>query len=69
MITVKFYVCAKQGKTTDAVAVCAECGMAVCSQRAVELDGLASENQAGYLTPKTMRILCAQDAKTPKVTA
>jgi hypothetical protein len=34
----KCYICAKEGKDTDAVAVCIVCGMGVCMDHAIRED-------------------------------
>ena len=58
----KCYVCAKEGKTTDAVAICIVCGMGTCLEHTIRKD--MDMWEGGYPFPvkklqKTMpRMLC-----------
>ena len=58
----KCYICAKEGKETDAVAVCVSCGMATCMQHTVRRD--VDVWEGGYPLPakklpkKMPKMLC-----------
>ncbi|OPY39084.1 MAG: hypothetical protein A4E35_00318 [Methanoregula sp. PtaU1.Bin051] len=58
----KCYVCAREGKDSDAVAVCIVCGMGLCMRHAVRTE--TEVWQGGYPFParkrqkKIPRILC-----------
>ncbi len=61
----KCYICAKQGQTSDAVAICIVCGMGLCMQHVVRDDlPLTRDTAAGLgfhvrtLPEKLPRILC-----------
>jgi len=61
----KCYICAQQGQTSDAVAICIVCGMGLCMQHVVHDDlPLTRETAAGLgfqvrtLPEKLPRILC-----------
>ncbi len=69
-MTMKCYVCAKQGKTTEAVGICIICGMGLCMDHAIREERVVWEG--GYPFPaqkmkKTLpRILCRDCAEAVK---
>ncbi len=60
----KCYVCAQEGKSSDAVAICIICGMGLCSEHAIRED--IDIWEGGYPFPaqkvkrKLLRILCPE---------
>ncbi|MCP1662018.1 hypothetical protein J2T61_000689 [Methanocalculus sp. AMF5] len=62
MKTMKCYICAEQGKDTDAVAICIVCGMGVCMDHAIREE--IEKWEGGYPFPAKKlklsipRILC-----------
>ena len=59
----KCYTCAKEGKTTEAVAVCAVCGMALCMDHAHEREVPVVQRTSGWAGTTTMHILCERCTK------
>lgn len=59
----KCYTCAKAGKTTDAVAVCTVCGMAVCMEHAHEREVQVTQRVSGWVSETAMQILCERCSK------
>jgi hypothetical protein len=62
----KCYVCAKQGKDSDAIAICIVCGMGICMEHAIheEHDVLVEEYRAiiaryKKLPKKLPRFMCS----------
>jgi len=62
----KCYVCAKEGKDTDAVAVCIVCGMGLCMKHAIREEMDVWEGGYPFPAKKTgkrlPRILCPECA-------
>lgn len=60
----KCYICAKEGKETDAVAICIVCGMGLCMYHAIREDLDVWEGGYPFPAKKTEnrlpRILCAE---------
>ncbi len=54
----KCYTCARAGKSTDAVAVCAICGMALCMAHVIRRE--AVRPVVGLVPEQTMQILCQE---------
>ncbi len=60
----KCYVCAREGRSTDAVAICIVCGMGLCKDHAIRKD--VEMWEGGYPFParrlkrKVPRILCPE---------
>jgi hypothetical protein len=60
----KCYVCAKEGRSADAVAICIICGMGLCTEHAIRED--LDMWEGGYPFPahkikaKMPRILCPE---------
>jgi len=63
-VKMKCYVCAKNGKETDAVAICIVCGMGLCMEHVIRED--VDIWEGGYPFParksrkKLPRILCPE---------
>lgn len=55
----KCYTCAKEGKSVDAVAVCAVCGMGLCMDHAIEKELPLVRRVSGWAAQKLVHILCA----------
>jgi len=64
LILMKCYVCAKMGKSTDAVAICIVCGMGTCMEHTIRRE--VETWEGGYPFParklpgKIPRMLCPE---------
>lgn len=64
----KCYVCAKASQKSDAVAVCAVCGMGLCMDHAIERELPLVRRVSGWVDRKLIHILCASCAEVKALT-
>ncbi len=65
----KCYVCAKSDKTSEAVAVCAVCGMALCMDHVIERDVPLVQRGSSWVDQKIIHILCPKCAEVKSLTS
>ncbi|SHJ83168.1 Uncharacterized protein SAMN02745165_03296 [Malonomonas rubra DSM 5091] len=65
----KCYECAKDGNSSDAVAVCAVCGMGLCMDHAIEKDVPLVQRTSGWVDHKIIHILCSKCAAVKSLTS
>ena len=65
----KCYVCAKSDKTSEAVAVCAVCGMALCMDHVIEKEVPLVQRTSGWATQEVIHILCPKCGEIKSLTS
>lgn len=65
----KCYVCAKNGESSEAVAVCAVCGMGLCMDHSIEKDVKLVSRGSGWAGGKIIHILCGKCAEVKSLTS
>lgn len=65
----KCYVCAKDEKSSEAVAVCIICGMGLCMDHAIEKNVPLVQRTSGWAAKEVLHILCPECAKIKSLTA
>ncbi len=65
----KCYVCTKENKSSDAVAICVVCGMGLCKDHVIEKMVPLVQRTSGWATQEVIHILCPECAKIKSLTS